>query len=213
MTDYLAVNRDAYDALSSEYAARSHEYALRDIFLMAPLLVYLKKAFQYSQVRILDIGPGSGLNMKICQEHGFSVVGVDISPKIVGNLSRSLPSSELILGDFLTADIPGSFHGVISKASLHLFPKEDGLKYLQKIDALLLPSGMAYISVTASEVSTEGFSQKTDYSGNVVRFKKSWTKSELLLGVWEAGLTVAFENFEAESTRGKSWLNVYAIKS
>lgn len=208
---YLEVNQAAYDALSLEYAARSREYAIRDVLLLAPLVAYLRKVFAGVPINVLDIGPGSGLNMEICHENGFAVAGIDLSPRIVANLRRSLPYAQVVQGDFVSTEMQSSFHGIISKASLHLFPKADGLRYLQKVAALLRPQGMAYISVTAADVPTEGFVEKSDYPMNIIRFKKSWTRTELLASLADVGLRVEYENTETESSRGKTWLNVYAV--
>src|SRR5437016_6234013 len=128
-----------------QYASRSLEYALPDILLIAPLVEYLRSIFSARKCNILDIGPGSGLNMRMFAERGFKVTGIDISETVIKNIHNADPSMKLIHGDFLSTSLKQRYHGIFSKASLHLFPAKDGHRYLQKCYSLLVNRGMLYV--------------------------------------------------------------------
>lgn len=209
---YISVNRRAYDQLAADYRERAAVDSVKDVPIIAPFVDYLKKNFGLG-ARILDIGSGNGVNLAMFCEIGFSVAGIDISSKMLAVAKERCPAADLRLGDFLTATYsPGSFEGIFSKASIHLFPKEDALRAVQKVAGLLVDDGMFYVTTTASAQAREGYSEKDDYRHAAVRYRKYWTREELLGAVSGAGLTVYAEGYNDEPDWNKRWFNVWAVK-
>jgi SAM-dependent methyltransferase len=211
--NYLSVNRLAYDALADEYRKRALVDRVKDAPLVAPFVSYLNETFGEG-CRILDIGPGNGVNLSMFSDAGLAVVGVDISQEMLKVARDICPTAEFHHGDFLAVPFAeGSFHGVFSKASLHCFPKGDAMRAFRKIHKLLAPGGMFYVTTTAESDSDEGYSSKDDYPGQLVRFRKHWTPSELAEAVGESGFMIAKDGYDFETDWNKRWYNVWAVKT
>ncbi len=210
--DYIVANRRAYDLLAPEYQQRAKADRIKDKTIIAPLADYLREQFG-AGARILDIGPGNGVNLAMLHDLGFRMAGVDISPQMLELAKRFCPTADLRLGDFLTsAYSPSSFEGVFSKASIHLFPKEAALRVIRKVHTLLVPGGMFYVTTTASSDTGEGYSEKSDYPNHAVRYRKLWTATELLEAVTRSGFTVWKSSHNIETDWNKHWFNAWAIK-
>jgi SAM-dependent methyltransferase len=210
--DYLSVNRLAYDRLAEAYRKRAEIDRVKDTPLVQPFVSYLNQTFRGDR-RVLDIGPGNGVNLSMLCEAGLSIVGVDISPKMLEVAHAMCPSAELHLGDFLAVPlVKASFHGVFSKASVHCFPKIDAMRAFGKIHELLVPNGMFYVTTTAGSDSSEGFYSKDDYPGGLVRFRKRWTPEELTRAVIDSGFVIHKESYDYEADWHKRWYNIWAVK-
>lgn len=210
--DYISVNRSAYDALAEEYRSRATVDRVKDVPLIAPFVAYLRAKFG-SGCHVIDIGPGNGVNLKMLSEAGFSVTGVDISREMLKVSAENCPEAKLYLGDFLAISFEGaSFHGVFAKASLHCYPRVNALRAFRKIHAMLVPGGMFYVTTTAQLDSTEGYSSKDDYPGQLVRFRKHWTPSELTEAVVTSEFALYKEGFDFEADWNKRWYNIWALK-
>ncbi len=210
--DYLVVNRAAYDTLADEYRKRADADRVRDTAIVLPFADYLRSRFG-ENARVLDIGPGNGVNLAMLRAFGFEVVGVDISCRMLEIARESCPEAELVLGDFLSLRLPeSSFHGVFAKASIHLMPKEDALRAIAKVYGLLRPGGMFYVTTTMSHFAAEGYSVKSDYHRKIERFRKYWTRDELRDNLIHCGFKIHQESINEEPERRKVWMNFWAVR-
>jgi ubiquinone/menaquinone biosynthesis C-methylase UbiE len=82
------------------------------------------------------------------------------------------------VGNFLKLDFKKQFDGVFAFAFIHLFPKKDAVRVLEKIHRILKPGGMLYVGTTESKESKEGWEVKADYQGEHKRFRKRWIEEE-----------------------------------
>ncbi len=71
---------------------------------------------------------------------------------------------------------------------------------------------MFYVTTTSSPRANEGYSEKADYPHGVIRYRKTWTREELIGAISEAGLTVYAECYNHESDWDKNWFNVWTVK-
>jgi len=210
--NYLEINRLAYDALAPEYLKRAEVDRVKDVPLVEPFVTYLKEKFR-GHCRVLDIGPGNGVNLSMLHEAGFDVAGVDISSEMIKIAKKTCPEADFYLGDFLAVAFPESdFQGVFAKASLHLLPKDDAELSFSKVHKILAPGGMFYISTTAASDSKEGFLSKKDYPGQRIRFRKHWMPVELRGTLIQSGFSIFKESFDFEADWNKRWYNVWAVK-
>lgn len=210
--EYISVNRRAYNALAEEYRARAERDRIKDAGIVAPFAEYLRGRFGHG-ARILDIGFGNGVNLAMLHDWRFVVHGIDISESMFKIAKATCPDAHLRLGNFLTAEYaPSSFEGVFSKASIHLFPKVDALRVIQKVANILVDDGMFYVTTTACPDSTEGYFRKDDYETASVRYRKHWTRKELIDAVTAVGFTIYSECYNDEPSWGKRWFNVWAVK-
>ncbi len=73
--------------------------------------------------RIADLGCGSGAFTDELRKAGYSVVGVDISPKLIELGRKKYPGLELLEGDVEALPFEtGSFDGVLLSGLVHHFP-------------------------------------------------------------------------------------------
>lgn len=211
MKEYLKVNKQVYDNLAEEFKQKMQDYIISDRKVVAPFVNCLKSHF--SKIRVLELGPGSGLNLSYFEEEGFETTAIDISEEIIKVAQETAPKTKYLFGEFLAYDFGESkFEGVFAKAFIHLFPKEDAGVVLKKIFGLLEEGGIAFVSTTVHENSEEGFFEKTDYNKKLKRFRKRWTERELLEEVINTGFTIFDKSYDIEPKKGKRWLRLVLIK-
>lgn len=105
---------------------------------------------QLPGARVLELGPGNGLNALIMATLGAEVVAVDISLRstdILRVASQELGIAErleAIVGDFATLPFPAaSFDFIVGKAFLHHLTDEQEASYLSKAAQVLRKAGEA----------------------------------------------------------------------
>lgn len=159
MKNYIKINQKVYDELAQEYKKKLKRYLISDKKIVAPFIDYLKKKFK--GVGILELGPGSGLNLSYFESEGFNTTAIDFSKKIINVAMDTSPKTKFVHGEFLEHDFKNSkFEGVFAKAFIHLFQKKDAILVIKKISELLKPNGAAFIATTIHSIPEEGFFEK-----------------------------------------------------
>lgn len=69
--------------------------------------------------RVLDIGCGPGNLTEQIAQSGAEVVGIDLSPEMIGQARRNVPGLQFVLGDAAGMDFSNEFNAVFSNAALH----------------------------------------------------------------------------------------------
>lgn len=212
MEDYLKINQKVYDELAEEYKERRKDYIISDKKLTINFFVkYLKKYFK--SARVIDIGPGSGLNLSQFDEEGFETFAIDISQKIIDVAKEVSPNTKFIHSDFLSHDFKDlEFEGIFAKAFIHLFPKKDVDKVFKKIKGLLAPNGIMFIATTLHDFSEESYFTKEDYGKKLKRFRRRWTEEELIESLENIKLKIVHKHYREEKSRGKLWVSICAIR-
>jgi ectoine hydroxylase-related dioxygenase (phytanoyl-CoA dioxygenase family) len=157
---------------------------------------------------IIDVGCANGDNLDIMRQIGFSYLsGIDISPGMV-ETARKRTELPIHCADLFEYDGPGA-DVIFAQALVHLFPKKDLSKVLQRL--LSLAKQRFYFSTTLHDTPTEGLEPKM----HVVRYRSRYTENELLAYVQEA---LTFLNsqektwhvfyFHLTDHLGKNWINV-----
>lgn len=205
--DYLKINKEAYNFLSEEYRERIKNYSESDKEIVYPFINDLKKIF--GKVNVLELGPGSGLALKFFIGAGFHTKAVEISENIAKLAKETSPESEIILGDFLSYDFGNEkFEGIFAKAFIHLFPKEDAIKVLNKVYNLLKNKGLAYFATTVHEKSEEAYLEKSDYNQKIKRFRRLWNDTELIEEIENARFKIVRKRIINEAKFGKVWIEI-----
>jgi SAM-dependent methyltransferase len=213
-SDYIDVNRAAYDALAKEYRDRREADREKDLSLIEPFVRLVRERFEHHPIRILDLGCGNGLNLAMFTEEGFEPTGIDISPRMLEVARESCPSAELICDNILDHNFSdGYFHGVFAKAIVHLFPKSDALRLFNKVYRMLKPDGILYVTTTLEPSTMEGLREKSDYHLKAYRYRRTWTECELKDALITSGFRILEFNFNSEPSRQKTWVNFWAVKS
>lgn len=117
----------------------------------------LNKFIDYcgNKSRVLDIGSGSGKDLKYFIDKGLSAYGMDISSNLA-NLANEYSGAEVKTGT--VNQIPyknNEFHGIWASAMIHHIPKKEIHNALNEIKRVLKPNGYLYVSTKEGE--TEGF--------------------------------------------------------
>jgi SAM-dependent methyltransferase len=142
---------------------------------------------------------------------GASTTGLDFSTRMLQVARRTSPSSRFIEAEFLSADLsPVSYDAVFAKAFIHLFPRFECGRVFRRIRSVLRPNGLLYIATTFSNVSSEGVLPKADYPGSPKRFRRIWSRNDLINFCEEHGFRVIDEWLNHEPLRSKQWLNIVA---
>lgn len=211
MKDYISINKETFDLLAEEYNTRWKDDLIHELNVLEPFIKRLKKIY-HLQIKILDVGCGAGLESFIFSQNGFFVRGVDISPKMAAHAQQNVPSASITTGDFMQEEFKEKFSGVCMASFLHLYPKKDVPPILNKAKSLLLPSGLLFVSTTRSKFSQEGYFEKEDYIKRLKRFRKFWTREELLEILEQNGFKILTAYDDYNRKRKKEWLNVIAQK-
>jgi SAM-dependent methyltransferase len=213
--DYVALNKATYDSLVDQYEARMPNDEPGDLMLMAPFFYLLDGRFgKTTQLNLLDIGCGNGLNLRMMTDRGHVATGVDVSTGMAALAKRTAPGARIVAADFLKLEFPsGAFHGIFAKAIIHLFPKVSVTEFLEKVYGALHPKGVFYVTTTVEQFSDEGLMEKRDYVGKPLRYRARWTESELLEGMESAGFQILLQSADREHDRNKTWVNLWTGKS
>jgi SAM-dependent methyltransferase len=120
-----------------------------------PLLVEMVESRAIAPGATLEIGCGTGTNAIFLAEHGFEVLGVDVSPLAVEKArekARGRGRFETI--DFLDASPPGGpFQFVFDRGCFHVFDDErERARFAERVAAQLVEGG-TWLSLIGS---TEG---------------------------------------------------------
>lgn len=211
MKDYLQKNMQTYDLLAEEYKKRKKNYENSDRQIIKPFIDYLKENFDTPNV--LELGPGSGLALKIFSEEGFNTTAIDISKNIIEISKECSPKTSYLWGDFLEYDFgKAKYDGIFAKAFIHLFPKKDAILVIKKMRGLLSPKGMIFIGTTLHDKPEEGFAKKEDYPNEPERFRKKWTEKELYEVADKLSLNVVTTALNFEKDKNKVWIKFLLIK-
>ena len=137
---------DAWEQLADAYAARVESKAHNALYERPATLSLLPPV---NGKRVLDAGCGPGIYAQWIVEHGAEVVGIDLSPRMVGLAAeRVRGNARFHVADFgrpLDFLEPGTFDLVVSSLALDFV--EDWGPAFQEFFRLLRPSGHFVFSV------------------------------------------------------------------
>ncbi|MCZ8076937.1 MAG: class I SAM-dependent methyltransferase [Paucibacter sp.] len=155
-----------------------------------------------SSGRILDVGCGSGRDVKKFRSLGYEAFGIDQSPELVALASAHIgPYFSIARAETYKGDVP--FDAVWACASLLHLPREELLSAIENLASLLNPRGIFFASVqagTGDGVQADG-RRYTYYSA--AEFEDTLRRAGFL--VLESWITK-----DAMRANGPSWVNVLA---
>mgnify|MGYP001255020787 CR=1 FL=1 len=134
---------------------------------------YAPKDKERSSIKILELGCGTGGNLKFIAEQGFQPFGIELSLSAVKYAQDklqafSVPSVNIVTGNFVTLPYSNeTFDLIIDRASLCCVDKPAYLKSLQEAHRVLNPGGM-FFSQTYGREHTSASSGKLLHSGMTI---------------------------------------------
>jgi SAM-dependent methyltransferase len=206
------INRVAYDSLAIEYKSRIETYKIlaECRATVVPFIKLVTSKFGKGS-RVLEIGPGSGLDILDFCSAGFETTGIDISANMIDVAKETSPKSMFINDDFLKHDFDCDFHGVFARAFIHLFPKCIAIDMLNKMKRILVDGGVLFLGTTEHDHSSESVSIKEDYNSDMPRYRKRWTRAELESCISDVGMKTEKIYYHRESEQ-KNWIMLIATK-
>ena len=161
-------------------------------------------SFLPEHARIIDIGCGSGRDVKAFCEMGYHAVGLDASEGLAAEAEAQL-GIEVQVGDMATWIAQEPFDGIWCCAALLHLHEEEANAFLQNLHVNLRSGGILFLSVK------DGIETGLDEKG---RYMHNYTEQELR-EILEAN---DFEFMEIDTTtdslgrNGFHWLNAFSRK-
>lgn len=128
-----------YEKHAGEYVSRTKGFDLSSLYRSFLALIPAKGV-------ILDVGCGSGRDLKAFRERGFTAIGMDASRTLV-DIAQRYSGAECLVRRFDEIDWCSHFDGVWACASLLHSPKAQLVGILRRLRDALKPGGAMYISV------------------------------------------------------------------
>lgn len=165
--------------------------------------------------RVLDVGCGSGVKSKYLIGHGFKVVGIDISDKLLEIAKREATEGdfrELSMTELDSLKEP--FDGVFAQASLLHIPKKEADDVVKKMSERLISGGVLYIAVKEKrdDKPEEAVEKEHDYGFEYERFFSYFTMEELERYLAGAGLKVISKQRNPSPSGKTVWLQIMGKK-
>lgn len=161
--------------------------------------------------RVLDVGCGSGVKSKYLTDHGFKVIGIDISEKLLEIAEREAPEAEFRVLSMTDLDsMPETFDGVFAQASLLHIPKKEAGDIVKKMARRLVTGGLLCINVKEAREGkpNEEILKENEYGYEYERFFSYFTVEELERYLTDAGLKI-ISTLRNPNKSGKTvWLQI-----
>ncbi len=186
--NYLAINKEAYVALAEEFRDKIEIRKQNSERIFAQFEKYLKE--QHIGTKILELGPAAGYDTKLFSERGYEVTALEISPRLAEFCKVTAPRARVLVGEFMEYEFTDAFDALLAIAFIHLFPKTDTIRVLEKMHHLLKTGGLAYISTTLHQKPQQGFVSKKNFNRSVLRFRRQFTEKELIHELTRAGFQI-----------------------
>jgi trans-aconitate methyltransferase len=139
----------AYDRIASDWC-EARATAAAATFRERPWLDRLVHPLP-AGARILDVGCGCGHPITAdLIARGFTVVGLDASPRMLELARAAVPGTRFVLGDMRTADPGGPFAAVVAWDSVFHLPRDEHLNMFTRLRTWLVPGGRLLLSLGGS---------------------------------------------------------------
>ena len=174
-----------FDKRANEYQAKFMDVNLySDSFDLFCSHVTMKNA------NILEIacGPGNITNYLLNKRPDFKILGIDLSPNMIGLAKINNPTAEFQLMDCKHIDaIIKKYEAIMCGFGLPYLSKEETAKFICDASTLLKPKGVLYISTMEDDYSQSGL--KTSSAGDQM-YIYYHQADELILTLKENGFTI-----------------------
>ena len=204
--NYIDINRQAFDQLSSDYLNRANSKSVYETpasVLVAHVLDFFEPG---AVLEALEVGPGAGEALSVFHASGCITTAVELSAAIIEIAKIQSPYTKFIQGNILEINFDDhQFDVIFAGALVHLFPKHDATNLLKLFDKWLRKDGILFLSTTVHDLPDEGFFIKSDYNHSIKRFRKKWTEPEFKNFV-EERFDIQRTLHTSEPDRNKKWV-------
>lgn len=141
------------------------------------------------QAKIIDIGCGPGRDAKAFSDHGFEVIGIDFSSKMIETARQNALNVSFSVMDIEKLHFPLEFFdGAWASCALLHISKQNIATVLQNIHAILKPKGCFYLSVKQSHIG-EAFEKDARYGG-LEKYWSFYEQEELITLLTHTGFKI-----------------------
>ena len=139
--------------------------------------------------KILDVGCGNGIPVaRYFIRKGYSVIGVDISEKMLELARKNVPEAEFYQYDMNNLDFKdSSFNAITALYSLFHVPKEKHLAIFQNFYRMLKPRGILFFCVGHQEGD-----DLSTFLGNIEMFWSNYSPEKTKQLVKDVGFELLF---------------------
>jgi cyclopropane fatty-acyl-phospholipid synthase-like methyltransferase len=130
--------------------------------------------------RLLDAGCGTGEHTLLAAACGADTVGVDVSPRAIGQArskaARQGLSARFEVADMLSlAQLGWTFDTVIDSGLFHVFDDEQRARYVTSLASVLRPGGSCYLMCFSDREPGEWGPRRVRQDELVTAFADGWT--------------------------------------
>lgn len=191
----------AYDQIVEEYASRNHARLADNLISQAQHLLRQTGA----QAHLLDVGCGTGRDMAWLEARGATVIGIDLSTKMLAYARRYVAGVLVQMQMQTLAFHAGQFDGAWCCASLLHLPKREASGALKEIRRVLKLNGSLLLSIQAG--SGEGWEES--YVAGASRFFARYTSDEMTTLLARSNFAV--QAIESSHTGAREWLSFMGL--
>ena len=175
--------RSSYDTIADEYAKRIDGELAHKPFDCQLLDSFAEQA--RNQGLVADLGCGPGMVAQYLHERGVSMLGIDMSPRMLERAQRLHPDVEFRGEDFTRLEVlDNQWAGIVALYSVIHFPREEVPSVLRDFYRVLQPGGLMLLGF---HVGTE-IRHASDWWGLPVDLDFVFFEmSEMLSHVWGVG--------------------------
>jgi len=157
---------------------------------------------------ILDVGCGTGRDVKYFLEQGLNPIGIDLSKNLLEIALKNVPNAHFLEMDMRDLTFQKEqFDGIWACASFLHLPKTEAKIALNQFFKVLKPKGLLSISVKSG--IGERFVKKKEYKG-FSKFYSFYSQQEIKELISSQGFKI--EKITIDHKK-EDWINIFAIKT
>lgn len=205
------IHEKSYNKVAQEYNAKFNKNLKIQKRVLKDFKNILEKRFPNEKIKVLDVGCGVGVDLKVFDNKKYILKGIDISKEMIKFAKKNVPNAKFEVANFPKIKISKKFNGIIIDAFIHLFRENKAEAILNKVKKILKPKGIFFISTTKHRLSKEGFFEKEGYAKKVKRFRKFWTEKEFKDFIKENKFKILNINYEKQLNSDNIWMNYSVV--
>lgn len=197
--------RSTYDRIASDFVSDSSKGVWRHWIRITKKFTSLLP----ENGRILDAGCGAGFQAEWLIKHGFRVLGIDFSERLLREAKKKVPKATFRLMDIRQLDFPNNtFDGILCRAVLLHIPRKETPRVLHGFQKVLKPNGVLEVDFKSGK--GEALVQDNEYGYDYERYFVYYSPNEMRRLMEEAGFRVIRrDGFRSPTSR---WVTIIARK-